>query len=119
MKGGEKMTEEKKGKTNSLNLPQNTEAALAYLAGWVTGLIFLFIEKENKFVRFHAMQSIIAFGGLTILAMVPFIGWILWPLVMIVSFILWLICLVKAYQGEKFKLPVVGDLAEKQLGKIK
>ena len=113
------MAEEKKENKSSLNLPQNTEAALTYLAGWLTGLVFLFVEKENKFVRFHAMQSVIAFGGLTILAMVPLLGWIISPLVMIASFILWLVCLMKSYQGEKFKLPIIGDFAEKQLGKMK
>jgi len=82
-------------------------------------VIFLLIEKKDDFVRFHAMQSIITFGGLTILAMVPVVGWILSPFVMILGFILWLVCIIKAYQGEKFVLPVVGELAKKQLAKMK
>jgi len=65
------------------------------------------------------MQSLITFGALTVLTMVPLIGWVLLPLTMIVSFVLWLFCLVKAYQGENFKLPLAGNLAEKQLAKMK
>lgn len=108
------MAVEKKG----TGLPKNTAAALAYVLGWLTGIVFLMIEKDS-FVRFHAMQSIITFGILTILALLPVVGWILSPLVMIVGFVLWLVLIYKAYQGEKFKLPVIGDFAEKQLGRIK
>lgn len=99
-------------------LPKNTAAALSYVLGWLTGIVFLLIEKD-PFVRFHAMQSIITFGGLTVLVMVPIIGWILSPLVMIVGFILWLVLIFKAYQGEEFKLPVVGEFAKKQLARMK
>ena len=101
-----------------IGLPKNTTAALSYVLGWLTGIVVLLLEKD-PFVRFHAMQSIITFGILTILAMVPFVGWVLSPLVMIVSFVLWLVLIFKAYQGEEFKLPVIGDFAKKQLGKIK
>lgn len=96
-------------------LPENTEAALTYLVGWITGLIFLLVEKDNKKIRFHAMQSIVTFGACTLISMIPIIGWMLSPLVWLVAFILWLVLIVKAYQGEKFKLPVVGDFAEKQV----
>jgi len=101
-----------------IGLPRNTTAALSYVLGWLTGIVILLLEK-NPFVRFHAMQSVVTFGILTILAMVPFIGWVLSPLVMIVSFVLWLVLIFKAYQGEEFKLPVIGDFAKKQLEKIK
>ncbi len=103
--------------TAGTGLPRNTAAALSYVLWWLTGIIFLLIEKD-KFVRFHAMQSIIIFGGLTILMFVPIIGWILSPLLWIVGFILWLILIFKAYQGEEFKLPFIGDFAKKQLGKL-
>ena len=99
-------------------LPKNTAAALAYALGWVTGIVMLLIEKD-PFVRFHAMQSVVTFGVLTLLCLVPVVGWILSPIVTVVGFVLWLVLIYKAYQGEKFKLPVVGDFAEKQLGKIK
>jgi len=99
-------------------LPKNTAAALSYVLGWLTGIIFLLIEKD-AFVRFHAMQSIITFGILTLLSFIPVIGWILSPLVMIVGFVLWLLLIYKAYQGEEYKLPWIGEFAKKQMGKIK
>ena len=99
-------------------LPKNTAAALSYVLGWLTGIVFLLIEKD-PFVRFHAMQSIITFGILTLLSFVPVVGWILSPLVMIVGFVLWLVLIFKAYQGEEFKLPVIGEFAKKQLARVK
>lgn len=105
---------EKKG----TGLPKNTAAALSYVLGWLTGIVFLLIEKE-PFVRFHAMQSVIIFGALTIIAILPVVGWVLSPLVMILGFVLWLVLIYKAYQGEEFKLPVIGDFAKKQLSKMK
>jgi uncharacterized membrane protein len=99
-------------------LPKNTAAALTYLLGWITGIIFLVAEKD-PFVRFHAMQSTIVFGGITLVAIIPFVGWVLSPLLMIVGFVLWVILIVKSYQGEEFALPVVGEFARKQLGKVK
>ena len=98
-------------------LPRNTAAALSYVLGWLTGIVFLLIEKD-PFVRFHAMQSIVTFGLLTVLSFVPVIGWLLSPLLMIVGFILWLVLIFKAYQGEEFKLPWIGEFAQKQAGKM-
>ena len=102
-----------------MGLDKNVAAALTYVLGWVSGLIFLLIEKEDQDIRFHAMQSTITFGILTIASMVPLIGWILSPLVMILAFILWLVLIIKAYQGERFELPLIGPFARKQLGKMK
>jgi uncharacterized membrane protein len=103
----------------STGLNQNVAGLLCYLIGWITGLIFFLIEKENKFVRFHAMQSMITFGGLTVLFMfvhfIPFIGWMLIPFLGILQLVLWILLMVKAYQGEQFKLPVIGDIAEKNI----
>jgi len=103
----------------STGLQENIAGLLCYVLGWVTGIIFLFIEKENKFVRFHAVQSIVVFGVLSIIAIVlnwiPVIGWILNSIVGLVAFILWVVLIYKAYKGEKYKLPVAGDFAEKQL----
>ena len=106
--------------SSGTSLQPNVAGLLCYLAGWVTGLVFFLIEKDDDFVRFHAMQSIIVFGGLAIfciifgiLMLVPFLGWILFTLLWIATLILWILLMVKAYQGEKFKLPLVGDLAEK------
>ena len=104
------------GKT-STGIEPNVAALLSYVLGWITGLVFFMIEKDNKFVRFHAYQSIVVFGGLTVvliaLGFVPVIGWAAMPFVWIAEAILWIICMVKAFQGEKFKLPVAGDMAEK------
>jgi uncharacterized membrane protein len=109
---------ESKDKT-SMGLQPNLAGLLCYVVGWVTGLIFFILEKESKFVRFHAMQSIVVFGALTvvsiILSFIPFIGWILGWLLGVVSFILWIILMLKAYKGEKYKIPWAGNFAEKQL----
>lgn len=101
---------------------ENLMAAAAYLLWWVTGIIFLFIEKQSKFVRFHAMQSIMLFGGIHIaffvLAFIPILGWLVGVALSLVAFILWLMLMWKAFQGEMYKVPYVGDLAEKQLAKM-
>jgi len=94
---------------SSTGLEENVAALLSYVVGWITGLIFFLIEKDSKFVKFHAMQSIITFGACAILSFVPFLNWIVW----ILALILWIVLMVKAYQGQKFKLPGIGDLAEK------
>jgi uncharacterized membrane protein len=110
----------------SLGLEENLEAALCYFGVWITGLIFYFVDDKNKFIRFHAMQSILVFLPLTILAWIfggffgifsygPawyffwYISLIFWVLVLI----LWVILMLKAYQMQKFKVPIVGDIAEK------
>jgi uncharacterized membrane protein len=106
------------GKT-STGIQPNVAGLLCYLVGFITGIIFFLIEKENKFVRFHAMQSIITFGGLFVLGIVagivPVIGLMVGSLIWIVDVILWILLMIKAYQGEQFKLPFVGELAEKQI----
>ena len=103
----------------SLGLDENIEGALCYVLGWLTGIIFYIIEKDNKFVRFHAMQSILTFLPLMVLgwifAWIPFFGWIISALIWLLMFLLWIILMLKAYQGEMFKLPVVGDIAAKNL----
>ena len=110
------MAEKKQQAKTSTGLSRNVEAALAYVLGWVSGLILLLVEKEDKFVRFHAMQSVATFALFTVVSFVPLIGWILTPFVAILSFVTWLVCIFKAYQGEEFKLPVVGEWAKKQVG---
>jgi uncharacterized membrane protein len=102
---------------SSTGLEENVAALLSYVVGWITGLVFFLIEKDSKFVKFHAMQSIITFGGLMIvsiiLGIIPIIGWVVSWLLNILMIVLWIILMIKAYQGEKFKLPTIGDLAEK------
>ena len=103
------------GKT-STGMQPNVAACLSYVGWFVTGIIFYVIEKENKFVRFHAMQSIISFAFLFVvsfvLGFIPIIGWAIGMLVSLTALILWIILMIKAFQGEKFKLPIVGDIAE-------
>ncbi len=108
----------------SLGLTENVAGLLCYVLGWISGLVFLLIEQENKFVRFHAVQSIVTFGGITIisfalsiLGIIPFLGvlfdianWMIGAL----AFVLWIVLMVKAVQGTKYKLPWVGDFAEKR-----
>ena len=104
-------------KTSS-GMEENVVGLLCYVAWWVTGIIFLVIEKENKFVRFHAWQSIFTFAGITIiqiiLGFIPIIGWILGIIVWILSIVLWIVCMMRAYQGKSFKLPIVGNIAANQ-----
>ena len=101
---------------------ENLMAAASYLLGFVTGIIFLLLEKQNKFVRFHAMQSTILFGGIFVaniaLGFIPILGWLVGLLLSLVAFILWIVLMWKAFQGEMYKVPKVGDLAEKQLAKM-
>ena len=101
----------------SLGMQENTEGALCYLIGWLTGIVFYLLEKDNEFVRFHARQSILTFLPLSILSFIfswiPFLGWIVAGLIWLLTLILWLVLMIKAYQGNKFKLPIVGDIAER------
>jgi len=103
----------------AFGLEEKTAGALCYVLIWVSGLVFLLAEKENKTVRFHAMQSLVFFAGLNIIILVPVIGWLLSPIAIILGFIVWLMSIYKAYNGEEFELPVVGKLARKQLAKMK
>jgi uncharacterized membrane protein len=104
----------------STGLEANVAGLLCYVAGWISGLIFILIEKENKFVRFHAVQSIIVFGALTlasiVLGWIPVLNVVIVPLISVLGLVLWIVLMIKAYQGEKYKLPWAGNLAEKQVG---
>ena len=100
----------------STGLDANVAAALSYLFGFVTGAVFLVVEKKDRFVRFHAMQSALAFGAITLcwllLNAIPLLGFLIGVLFIIPgSAILWLVLMFKAYQGEDFKLPIVGQIA--------
>jgi uncharacterized membrane protein len=109
-----------------LGLEENIEAMLCYVLGWITGILFLLLEKESEFVRFHAAQSTVTFLGFTVvsviigqLSAIPLIGlmfMIINALIAIFACIVWLVCMIKAFQGERFKLPIVGNIVEKQIG---
>lgn len=113
-------------------LQENVAGLLCYALGWITGLIFFLIDKR-PFVRFHAKQSIVVFGALNILhfavAMIfgvgflvgglgaASIGLLLSRLISLVTFVLWIVLMLKAYQGQKFRVPLAADLAESIFGK--
>jgi uncharacterized membrane protein len=111
-------------------MSENVAALLSYVLGWLTGLIFLLVDRR-PFVRFHAAQSVVTFGGLHIIRIVLGItfgvGWFfggpmhwgtlglgagVFALLGLLTFILWIVCMIKAYQGVRFKLPIAGDVAE-------
>ena len=113
-------------------MSENVAGVLCYVLGWVTGLIFFFIDKR-PFVRFHAAQSIVVFGGLqiiyTILARVFIsslwiggvgalsVGGLLISLIDLLALVLWVLLMVKAYQHEKYKVPVASGIAESLAGR--
>ena len=98
---------------SSEGLQENVAGLLCYAFGWVTGIIFLLIDKR-PFVRFHAAQSIVVFGFLFILRAGLFfthgfgLGFALW----LISVILWIFLMVKAYQHQLFRVPVAADIAD-------
>jgi uncharacterized membrane protein len=103
----------------SLGLDANVAATLAYFLGWISGAILLLTERQNRFVRFHALQSVIVFGALSlawfVCLSIPLLGWLIsFILIPPVSAIVWLLLMFKAYQGERFKLPIAGDIAEQR-----
>jgi uncharacterized membrane protein len=126
--------------TSSTGLDENIAALLAYVFGWVSGLVFFLIEKTSKLVRFHAMQSIllnicIAVLGIllwvvtfvliligtqlpdimgTLIGLLVTLIWIVFCVGLLIG---WILCLVRAYQGQVFKLPIIGNMAEKIVNK--
>jgi uncharacterized membrane protein len=113
-------------------MDEKVAGLLCYVLGWVTGLIFYFIDKR-PYVRFHAAQSIVVFGGLHVLSIIVgmffgisllsgglsgfSIGYAFYGLLNIVVLVLWILLMVKAYQGDRFRVPVAADIAEKLFGK--
>jgi uncharacterized membrane protein len=115
-------------------LSENVAGLLCYALGWITGIVFFLIDKR-PYVRFHAAQSIAVFGGLFLIRIAVGIffgfgaglmmgGWgafgmgaALYSLISLVGFILWILLMVKAYQGEKFQVPVAAGIAQSLAGK--
>ena len=121
---------------SSTGLDENLAALLSYIATWVSGLIFFLIEKNSRLVRFHAMQAILLGATAAVGAIVLWVLWILVTVVLaqiadilgtlaglvigllIFAFYLavlvgWIVCLIKSYQGQYYKLPILGNFAEK------
>jgi len=121
MSEGPVETQESPQEASSTGLDPNLAGLLCYLVGWITGIVFLIIEKENRYVRFHAYQSLAVFGALSVLSLIagfiPLIGKLISIILAPVGLILWILLMLKAYQGERYKLPVSGDWAEEQSGK--
>lgn len=106
---------------SSTGMSANVAGLLCYVAVWITGIVFVVLEKKSTFVKFHAWQSIMTFGVLTvaslILSWIPIIGLILRILIGVLSFILWIILIIQAGTGKMWKVPLAGDWAEKQAKK--
>lgn len=107
---------------SSTGLSDNVAGALCYSLLWVSGLVFLIVERQSSFVRFHAMQSLISFGiiciGIVVSSFLPVIGGLIDGLLGLLLLVLWVFLMVKAWRGERFKLPWAGDEAEKQVGRM-
>ena len=118
------------GKT-ALGVPPNVAAALAYVLGWVSGLVVLLVEKEDRSVRYHAAQSILVFGVLhlffvlagfvvSILFAIPFLGPLLAAVIALilaiigpVTLVAWIVLIVFAFTGRDYRAPVVSTYAER------
>ena len=111
----------------SAGMTDNMAAALSYI--WIVGLIFLLIEpyNKNRFVRFHAFQSvfygvawmILWFGMHIVFAIMPFLGLLILPIYALIGlggFVYWLFLAFKAYNNEQYKIPIIGEIAAKQAG---
>jgi uncharacterized membrane protein len=102
---------------SSTGLEENVAGFFCYLLGFITGIIFVVVEKKSSFVKFHAMQSTITFLSLFIisfiLGFIPVLGLLVYP-IWILSLILWLLLMIKALQGERYSLPIVGKMAEEK-----
>jgi uncharacterized membrane protein len=106
---GKECTMEEKGKS-STGLDENVAGFFCYLLWFVTGIIFLAVERESRFVKFHAKQStvtfLIIFVILIIIGWIPVIGTVAWVL----SLLLWLFLMIKALKGERYSVPIVGKI---------
>jgi uncharacterized membrane protein len=107
--GGTEMEEKERSSTG---LEENVAGFLCYLLGFITGIVFLVTEKKSRFVKFHAKQStitsLILFVILLIIGWIPILGTLVWVL----SLILWVVLMIKALQGKRYSLPIVGKMAK-------
>ena len=113
---------------SSEGLAENVAGLLCYVLGWITGIIFILIDKR-PFVKFHAAQSIVVFGALTILkvglgivmGIGGFVGFGLWAMISMVlgllGLVLWILLMIKAYQHELFRVPIAAPIADGIAGK--
>jgi len=101
---------------SSTGLEENVAGFFCYLLGFITGIVFLVVEKQSSFVRFHAKQSTITFLVLFVISLI--LGWIpvVGFLIVMFSLVLWLLLMIKALQGQRYKLPIIGKMAEEKTG---
>lgn len=116
----------------SLGMNARNEAVLSYLFWGVSGLVFFVLERKNRFVRFHAAQSLVVLGSamivyivLRLITVIPLIGFLLSPIISCLTFVvlipaalIWIFLMVQAYRGARTKLPIVGDYAEALLARF-
>ncbi|MDK2892562.1 hypothetical protein [Methanohalophilus sp.] len=106
---------EKQKYQTTLGLNENVEAVLCYIGFWITGLLFLLVERNNRFVQFHALQSMLTFLPLTFIVYavgwVPFVGWLFADFLGFFSLFIYLVLVVMAWRGSKFRLPISGKIA--------
>jgi uncharacterized membrane protein len=121
---------------SSTGLDENLAALLSYIMTWVSGLVFFLIEKDSRLVRFHAMQAILLGATAIVGAVILWVAWVVVTLVLsqiadilgtlsglliglligvfyLAVVVAWVLCLIKSYQGQFYKLPVLGNFAEK------
>jgi uncharacterized membrane protein len=103
---------------SSTGIDPKIAGLLCYLGCFVTGILFLVLEKKSRFVKFHAMQSVLATIAVMVINIVlgflPIIGWIIGIFFAPLTFVLWIALMLLALQGRWFKLPVIGNIAEQQ-----
>ena len=109
---------------NDAGLSDNVAGALAYVT-FIPAIIFLVIDpfKNRRFVRFHSFQClffnafafVVMFALGTLTSIIGLFGFGLFPLLQLAFFVVWLLVVIKAYQGQEFRLPIIGDLAAKQV----
>ena len=118
---------------SSTGIDANIAAALSYFFGLISGAVFFAIENESRFVKFHALQSMMASVAVMVvyiaytvvwmvLTRIPFLGWLAgifgflgFAVLMLAFLALWVYCMYRAFLGERFKLPYLGDMAEQQV----
>ncbi len=107
----------------SIGLDENVACFLSYLFGWVSGLVIFLIEKDNQTVRFHAAQSIILFGAISIIQTVFGYGAMfvtgLFGLLSLATLVIWIFLLVKSWTKDYFKIPVISDIADNFVKNVK
>jgi uncharacterized membrane protein len=103
---------------STTGLDEHLAGALTYVLGFITGALFLLIERDSSYVRFHARQSVMTFAAVLLLDLllwsVPLVGWLLIPLFTVGVAVLWVWLMLQALNGRRYKLPYVGELAERQ-----